>query len=127
MAIIPGTANFKLVRRSDFPIRLTLKDSTGSAVNLTGYTIAGEVYNQNRTTKYADWNISYTNRANGIIDADLTDTQTTTFTPNELFYDIKYTQPDGKEFVYVRGTLFIIEGYTAWAVLIKSAFHKFQM
>ena len=113
MAIIPGTANFKLVRRSDFPIRLTLKDSTGSAVNLTGYTIAGEVYNQNRTTKYADWNISYTIRANGIIDADLTDTQTTTFTPNELFYDIKYTQPDGKEFVYVRGTLFIIEGYTA--------------
>ena len=113
MAIIPGTANFKLVRILDFPIRLTLKDSTGSSVNLTGYTIAGEVYNQNRTTKYADWNISYTNRANGIIDADLTDTQTTTFTPNELFYDIKYTQPDGKEFVYVRGTLFIIEGYTA--------------
>ncbi|BAQ92447.1 phage tail protein [uncultured Mediterranean phage uvMED] len=114
MAIIPKkSTDFTVVRRSDFPIRLQLKDGSGNAVNLSGYTVAGEVYNEGRTTKYADWNIAYTNRSNGIIDVDLTDAQTTTFTPNFVFYDFKYTQPNGKEFVYLRGKLFMLEGYTA--------------
>ena len=114
MAIIPKrSTDFTVVRRSDFPIRLTLKDSTGTAVNLSGYTVAGEVYNKDRTTKYADWNVAYTNRANGIVDVDLTDSQTTNFTPEVLHYDFKYTQPNGKEFVYLRGKLFMLEGYSA--------------
>tara|TARA_R100000329_G_scaffold132006_1_gene111455 strand:+ start:2088 stop:2432 length:345 start_codon:yes stop_codon:yes gene_type:complete len=114
MAIIPKqSTDFKVVRRSDFTMRLTVKDSTSSAVNLTGYTVAGEVYNEDRSTKYADWTVAYTNRANGIVDVSLSDDQTTTFTPKILFYDFKYTQPDGREFVYLRGKLFMLEGYTA--------------
>ena len=85
MAIIPATKDFKVVRRSDFGMRLTIKDSTSSAVNLTGYTVAGEVYNKDRSTKYADWTVAYTDRSNGIVDVSLTDDQTTTFTPNQLF------------------------------------------
>lgn len=114
MAIIPKkSTDFTVVRRSDFPIRLTLKDSSSNAVNLSGYTVAGEVYNEDRTTKYADWTIAYTNRSNGIVDVSLSDVQTTTFTPNIVFYDFKYTQPDGLEFVYLRGKLFMLEGYSA--------------
>ena len=113
MAIIPATKDFKVVRRSDFGMRLTIKDSTSSAVNLTGYTVAGEVYNKDRSTKYADWTVAYTDRANGIVDVSLTDDQTTTFTPNLLFYDFKFTQPNGEENVYIRGTLFMLVGYTA--------------
>ena len=113
MAIIPKTStDFTVVRRNDFTMRLTVKGSDGNALNLNGYTIAGEVRNEDRSTKYADWQITYTNRPNGIIDVDLTDAQTTTFTPNFVFYDFKYTQPDGKEFVYLRGKLFMLEGYT---------------
>ena len=53
MAIIPGKKNFTVERRADFPIRLTFKDSTGSAINLTGYTVAAQVYNEDRSTKFA--------------------------------------------------------------------------
>lgn len=114
MAIIPKrSTDFTVVRRSDFTMRLTVKDSDSNPVNLTGYTVAGEVYNEDRSTKYADWTVAYTNRANGIVDVSLTDVQTTTFTPKILFYDFKYTQPDGIEFVYLRGKLFMLEGYTA--------------
>ena len=113
MAIIPKTStDFTVVRRNDFTMRLTVKGGDGNALNLNGYTVAGEVRNEDRSTKYADWQIVYTNRTNGIIDVDLTDAQTTTFTPNFVFYDFKYTQPDGKEFVYLRGKLFMLEGYT---------------
>ena len=68
MAIIPGKKNFTVDRRADFPIRLTFKDSTGSAINLTGYTVAAQVYNEDRSTKFADWTVAYTDRANGIVD-----------------------------------------------------------
>ena len=118
MAIIPATKDFKVVRRSDFDMRLTFKDSTSSAINLTGYTVAGEVYTKDRSTKYADWTIAYTDRSNGIVDVSLSDDQTTTFTPNLLFYDFKLTQPNAKENVYIRGALYILEGYAEWVVLI---------
>ena len=50
MAIIPAQKDFTVQRRADFPLRLTFKDSTGSAINLTGYTVAASVYDEARTT-----------------------------------------------------------------------------
>ena len=85
MAIIPGKKNFTIDRRADFPIRLTFKDSTGSAINLSGYTVAAQVYNEDRSTKFADWTVAYTDRTNGIVDISLSDTDTATFTPSILF------------------------------------------
>ena len=113
MAIIPGKKNFTVDRRADFPIKLTFKDSTGSAINLTGYTVAAQVYDESRTTKYADWAITYTDRANGIIDMNLADTDTANFTPSVLFYDVLLTEPGGSKNYYLEGKLFISEGYTA--------------
>ena len=113
MAIIPGKKNFTVDRRADFPIKLTFKDSTGSAINLTGYTVAAQVYDESRSTKYADWTVAYTDRTNGIVDISLTDTQTATFTPSILFYDVLLTEPGGSKNNYLEGKLFISEGYTA--------------
>ena len=67
MAIIPGVKNFTVDRRADFPIRLTFKDSTGTAINLTGFTVAAQVYNEDRSTKFADWSVSYVDRSNGLL------------------------------------------------------------
>ena len=113
MAIIPGKKNFNVDRRADFPIRLTFKDSTGSAIDLTGYTVAAQVYDESRSTKYADWTVAYTNRSGGIVDISLSDTDTATFTPSILFYDVLLTEPSGDKFYYLEGKLFISEGYTA--------------
>jgi len=113
MAIIPGKKNFTVDRRADFPIKLTFKDSTGSAINLSGYTVAAQVYDESRTTKYADWTVAYTDRTNGIVDISLTDTQTATFSPSILFYDVLLTEPSGSKNYYLEGKLFISEGYTA--------------
>ena len=113
MAIIPGKKNFTVDRRADFPIRLTFKDSTGSAINLTGYTVAAQVYDESRSTKYADWAVAYTNRSGGTVDIYLTDTQTATFTPSILFYDVLLTEPSCRKNYYLEGKQFISEGYTA--------------
>jgi len=113
MAIIPGKKNFTVDRRADFPIRLTFKDSTGSAINLSGFTVAAQVYNEDRSTKFADWTVAYTDRVNGIVDISLSDTDTANFTPSILFYDVLLTDSSGSKNYYLEGKLFISEGYTA--------------
>ena len=79
MAIIAAVKDFEVAKRNDFPLTLTFKDGNGDAINLTGYTVEGEVYNEDRTTKFADWSVVYTSRTTGVVDIKLDDTDTTNF------------------------------------------------
>lgn len=113
MAVTPGTYNITIQRRSDHAIQLVFKDSNNSAINLTGFTVEAQVWEETRTTKYADWTITYTNRSTGTIDMSLTDTQTATFSPNILKYDVLLTDSAGLKEYYLEGDIFMSEGYTA--------------
>ena len=113
MAVTPGTYNMTIQRRSDHAIQLVFKDSNNSAINLTGFTVEAQIWEETRTTKYADWTITYTNRSTGTIDMSLTDTQTATFSPSLLKYDVLLTNPSGLKEYYLEGDIFMSEGYTA--------------
>ena len=113
MAIQPGTYNMTVQRRSDHSIQLVFKDSNNAAIDLTGFTVEAQVWEETRTTKYADFSVAYTNRSTGTIDIALTDTQTATFSPNILKYDVLLTNPSGLKEYYLEGSIFMSEGYTA--------------
>ena len=113
MAIEPGTYNFTLQRRSDHTIPLVFKDGNNNPINLTGFTVAAQVWEETRTTKFADFTVAYTNRTAGTVDISLTDTQTATFSPNVLKYDVALTNGNGLKEYYLEGTIFVSEGYTA--------------
>ena len=113
MAIEPGTYNFTLQRRSDHDLDLVFKDSTSAAINLTGFTVAAQVWEETRTTKYADFTVAYTDRTAGQVKLSLTDTQTATFSPDVLKYDVLLTNGSGLKEYYLEGTIFVSEGYTA--------------
>ena len=113
MAISPGTYNMTVQRRSDHNIQLVFKDSNNDAINLTGFTVEAQVWEETRTTKYADFGITYTNRVTGTVDIALTDTQTATFSPDILQYDVLLTNGAGLKEYYLEGTIFVSEGYTA--------------
>ena len=113
MAVTPGTYNMTIQRRSDHSVQLVFKDSNSSAINLTGYTIEAQIWEETRATKYADCTIAYTNRSTGTIDMSLTDTQTATFSPSLLKYDVLLTNPSGLKEYYLEGDIFMQEGYTA--------------
>jgi len=112
MAISPGIYNISLQRRADYSITLQFKDSTGAAINLTGWTVAAQVWNQDRTTKYADFTVTYTNLVTGTVAIALTDEQTALF-PNEAYYDVLLTNPSGLKEYYLEGIVYVSEGYTA--------------
>jgi hypothetical protein len=112
MAISPGTYNISLQRRADYSITLQFKDSTDAPINLTGWTVAAQAWNQARTSKYADFAVTYTNRSTGTVAIALTDDQTAIF-PDEAYYDVLLTNPSGLKEYYLQGTIYVSEGYTA--------------
>mgnify|MGYP003339221192 CR=1 FL=1 len=112
MAVSPGTYNISLQRRADYSIVLQFKDSNDAAINLTGWSAAAQVWNADRTTKYADFTVAYTNRSTGTITISLTSAQTTLF-PDEARYDVLLTNGSGLKEYYLEGTVWVSEGYTA--------------
>lgn len=112
MSVQPGQYNITLQRRADYSITLQFKDGTGAAINLTGWTVEAEVWNQARATKYADFAVTYTNRSTGTVAIALTDVQTATF-PNEANYDVLLINPSDLREYYLEGIIYVSEGYTA--------------
>jgi hypothetical protein len=112
MAVSPGTYNISLQRRADYNVTLQFKDSTGTAIDLTGWTVAAQAWNQSRVKKYADLSVAYTNRSTGTVSISLTDEQTATL-PNEAWYDVLLTDTAGIKEYYLEGIIFVSEGYTA--------------
>jgi len=113
MAIQPATYNFTVQRRSDHTIPLLFKDGNNNAIDLTGFTVEAEVWEDTRTTKFADFTTTYTDRSAGSVSISLTDVQTATFTPNILKYDVLLIDGSGKKEYYLEGTIFVSEGYTS--------------
>ena len=112
MAISPGTYNITLQRRADYSVLLQFKDSNDAVIDLSGYTAYAQVWNEGRTTKYADFAIAYTDRSNGQITISLTDAQTATFI-DELRYDVLLENGSGLREYYLEGVIFVSQGYTA--------------
>ena len=94
-------------------VTVSVDQAQVDAARVTLDTVAAQVYDESRSTKYADWTVAYTNRSGGIVDISLSDTDTATFTPSILFYDVLLTEPGGSKNYYLEGKLFISEGYTA--------------
>ena len=113
MAIQPATYNMTVQRRSDHSIQLVFKDGNNNPINLTGFTVEAQVWDEPRSNKYAGWFITYTDRVNGTVDISLTDAETAAFTPDVLRYDVLLTNTSGLKEYYLEGTIFVSEGYTA--------------
>ena len=112
MSVSPGTYNFTLQRRADYSLVLQLKDGNDAAINLTGATVEAQAWDKRRNTKYADFAVAYTNRANGEVTVSLTDVQTATF-PDLLYYDVLVTGSGGLKDYYLEGQITVSQGYTA--------------
>ncbi len=112
MAIAPGTYDFTMQRASDHKFNVVFKDSGGSAVNLTDWTVEAQIWDLGRTSKAANFNVAYTNRSLGSIDLSITDTVSTTFTADEYEYDVLLIDAAGLREYYLQGTIYMDQGYT---------------
>jgi hypothetical protein len=112
MAVAPGTYDITLQRRADHVLQLQFKDSTNTPINLTGWTVAAQVWDEGRTTKYADFTVSYVDRTLGQVKLALSPVQTTAI-QDRAYYDVLLTNTDGLKEYYLEGVISVSEGYTA--------------
>tara|TARA_R100000231_G_scaffold73384_3_gene57550 strand:+ start:9653 stop:10000 length:348 start_codon:yes stop_codon:yes gene_type:complete len=112
MAIQAGEYNFKVTRRSDHTEVIELTDGNDQPINLTGFTVAAQVWEKTRTTKFADFAVQFINQSQGSFKLKLTKAQTSTFTPNELNYDVVLRNPSNEDEYYIRGIIYVIQGYS---------------
>jgi hypothetical protein len=110
--IQPGVYNIKLQRRADYGVLLEFKDANKVPIDLTGWTVAAQVWDQARTTKYADFTPEYVSRLNGQVRLKLSHTATASF-PKETVYDVLLINAAGEREYYLEGTILASEGYTA--------------
>ena len=111
MSVSPGTYNFTLQRRADYSLALQFKGSNDVAVNLTGSTVSAQAWDKQRSTKYADFAVAYSNRVNGEVTISMTDAQTVLL-PDVAYYDVLVTSAGGLKDYYLEGQITVSQGYT---------------
>lgn len=114
MSIQPAIYNISIQRRADYDLQLQLKDSNAVAIDLTACTVYAQIWDKQRTVKYADFSIVYVNRLLGQFKIVLTDVQTATL-PDEAFYDVLVEDSLAIRNYYLEGAVYVSEGYTSVA------------
>lgn len=110
LLLLPAQKNFVYQRRADLVVRFAFKYQR-TAVNMTGYTPYGSVWNFDRSTKFQDLVMTWVNQAGGVLEMKLPFAATVSL-PSECPYDIMLVSPSGLRQYYVEGILYESEGYT---------------
>lgn len=108
----PGVYNIRPQRRADYVMNVVFKDSDGVVLNLTGWQVLAQVWNKERTTKYADFIVTVTDAANGAVSLKIP-YYTTDDLPDECRYDVMLINGSGLREYYLEGIVRPSPGYTA--------------
>ena len=111
MAITPAQYNIRPQRRADFPLDVVFKDSTGTALNMTGWTVIAQVWTPDRGSKIGDFTVTATDASLGSYRLTLPYSVTTAL-PTEARYDVMLIAPSGLREYYLEGIVRPSEGYS---------------
>jgi len=109
MAII---SNITIDQGSTFIADVDVVDSDGNAVNLTGYTVAGQMRKSYSSTTATDFTASVTNISGGTVRISLTATQTNTLKAGRYVYDVEITSSGGQVTRVIEGQVEVTPGVT---------------
>lgn len=109
--IQPGNYDITIQQNANWDMVFQLKDSEGTPVNLTGSSIAAEIWTEKKRAKLADFTVVYTDRALGKFQLKLDNSITSTI-PERGYYDILVTDANGDSYYWLRGQAILEIGYT---------------
>lgn len=107
----PASYNITIPQRADFSLDLQLKDSTGTPLNMNGYTVEAEIWTERRTNKLADMVVTWTDRPIGKLNLSIPSSVTSTITTTGV-WDLLVVSPSNKRNYWIRGKTALAVGYT---------------
>ena len=113
MPVSPATYNIRPQRRADYVLTLQFKDSTGSGINLTGWSVYASCWDKERVNKYGDFVVTVTSASTGSVQLKLP-YAITAMLPlgGYAHYDVMLVSPSGLREYYLEGLVRPSEGYT---------------
>lgn len=109
--IDPAVYNITIRQGATFELNLQYKDGAGTPVNMSGYTVAAQLWNKLGTAKLADFTHQWTAQASGMFKLRLPATVTSGITEQGQ-YDVMITEPGGDKYYLMEGTTFFDAGLT---------------
>lgn len=101
----PGRYDITIYQRATFELQITLP------INLTGHTVIAQIWDEKRRRKYADFDITYVNRAGGIVSIGL-DSDITKDLSKPGEWDLMVVYNNTEKQYWLEGNVSIDPGYT---------------
>ena len=109
MAII---ANIFIDQGTDFSITVDVSDSAGTALEMTGYTAAGQIRKTYSSSTASGTFTTAIAAASGQVTLSLTDTETSAISAGRYVYDLNVTSSGGQTTRVVEGQAIVTPGVT---------------
>lgn len=107
----PASYDITINQGATFDLLLEYKDGNGTPVNMTGYSVAAQLWNRLGTAKINDFSFSWQTQASGTFRLRLASSVTSGITEQGQ-YDVLVTEPSGDKFYLLQGNAFINLGFT---------------
>jgi hypothetical protein len=107
----PAHYDITIHQGATFNLGLQYKTGSGVPVNMSGYTVAAQLWNKTGTAKFANFSTPWTDQASGSFKMSLASSVTSGITEQGQ-YDVLITEPGGDKSYILQGTAFIDLGLT---------------
>ena len=105
-------SNLTVVEGTDFRMSVDVTDTDGDALNLTGFTVAGQVRRSYFSTTAVNFTCAVSNATSGIITVSLSGTQSDAMKAGRYVYDVEITNYGGTKTRVLEGQLEIMPAVT---------------
>ena len=105
-------SNLTVDQGTDFTMSVDVTDTDGDALNLTGFTVAGQVRRSYFSTTAVNFTCAVSNATSGIITVSLSGTQSDAMKAGRYVYDVEITNAGGTKTRVLVGQLEIMPAVT---------------
>ena len=105
-------SNLTVDQGTDFTMSVDVTDTDGDALNLTGFTVAGQVRRSYFSTTAVNFTCAVSNATSGIITVSLSGTQSDAMKAGRYVYDVEITNAGGTKTRVLEGQLEIMPSVT---------------
>ena len=104
---LPADLNLALMQGKHWSTIMSLRDSAGAPIDVTGYVFRGQVRPTPPGPLAASFTFTIVDAPNGIVRVELSSADTAALTATRYLYDWEYADLVGEEHALVRGSISI--------------------
>ena len=105
-------SELNLEQYANFSTTINVEDTSGTAINLYGYSAASQIRKSYYSTTATNFTASVTGVANGEVTISMTAANTANMTPGRYLYDLVITSPVSVKTRVVEGIVVVLPGVT---------------